>query len=74
MDNLKLKDLLKIEITEEMINDSVNAYDENFWKRIEEMLRKENDDYEKRCKKHNLDPRTGYPRITYEDLHKEFNC
>lgn len=47
-------------------------YTKEFWDKVQESIKRENEEYEKRCKRMNIDPRTGYTIITSELLNKRF--
>ncbi len=59
-----LYDFSKIETNE--------IYDKEFWDKVCESIRKENQDYEKLCERMKIDPISGKSTMSYEERNKMF--
>ena len=48
------------------------VYDDAYWKKLAESIRKENEDYERKCKRMQIDPISGKSTMLWADRNKMF--
>jgi hypothetical protein len=48
------------------------VYDKEFWDKVAESMRKENEDYERMCRNMQIDPISGKSTMSYEERNRMF--